>query len=101
MSSAEGDHISRASKTIFVIGGSTVVGLMSLMINLFIGVSKDAQIALEVAKQHGQEILEVRAELTLIRADLRESSRDRYYRRDAERDIARLELMIRDAHGKE
>jgi len=93
-------HISKTSRNVFVFGGTSLVAVMMLLVNLFIGVSKDAQIAIEVAKQHGQELLEVRAELSLVRSELRTATRDRYYRQEAERELARLERMIRDHHGK-
>ena len=95
-----GNGSSHAVRTVFVVGGTSLVAALTLVVNLFIGVSKDAQIAISVAEQHGQELLEVRAQLHQMREEMRESTRDRYYRREADRDNARLEQMIRDYHGK-
>ena len=74
--------------------GGTIFALFTLLINLFVNVSKDAQIAIDVAAQHGQELLEIRAEMALLRADLRTQTADRYYRHDAERDLGHLEKRI-------
>lgn len=81
-------------KTILAASGGSVLALLTLVLNLFVNVQKDAQIALDVAKQHGQELLEIRAEISLLRSDLRENTRDRYHREEAERDMAFLERRI-------
>ena len=76
----------------------TLSGLLvivtTLMINLFIGVSKDAQIAIGVAAQHGDEINGLRTELQLVRETLREGTADRYRAAEAARDQAYLEKRI-------
>ena len=85
--------------TLIAVGGGTLAAAVTVIFNLFLGVSSKAEIALDVARQHGQELLEVRAEVALMRADLRSSTRDRYYRAEAEREIARLETQIGKYHN--
>lgn len=74
--------------------GGTIFALFTLLINLFVNVSKDAQIAIDVAAQHGQELLEIRSEIALLRSDLRTQTMDRYYRHDAERDFRAVERRL-------
>ena len=86
------------------IGALVALGL--LFVNLAVGVSKDAQIAISVAEQHGQELLAIRSEIMLIRDDLRDRTNDRYHARDAARDLKYLDKRltkieeILDDHGK-
>lgn len=79
------------------IGGlatAAALALLTLMLNLLVGVSRDAQIALDVAAQHGQEINIVRAELSSLRTEMSERTADRYRAQDAERDLRYLERRI-------
>ncbi|UCE39332.1 MAG: hypothetical protein JSW00_08965 [Thermoplasmata archaeon] len=73
-----------------------MLALMTLVLNMFVSVQKDAEIALDVARQHGQELLEVRASITQIREELSRKTVDRYYRQEAEREHARLEKEIKE-----
>ena len=75
-------------------GGGGLLALMTVVLNMFVSVQKDAEIALDVARQHGQELLEVRAELTAIRQTLERKTVDRYYRQEAEREHTRLEQRL-------
>jgi type II secretory pathway component PulJ len=68
---------------ILTIGGSAFALLAALMLNVY----KDAQIALDVVRQHGQELLEIRTEITGLRNDLLERTRERYTEKDAEKDM--------------
>ena len=81
-------------KAILAMSGGTIFALFTLLINLFVNVSKDAQIAIDVAAQHGQELLEIRSEIALLRSDLRTQTADRYYRHDAERDFRVVERRL-------
>lgn len=89
-----GHKPSSATKWFMTIATASLVGVLSIMINLFLAVSNQAEIAINVAAQHGEELLAIRTELALIRTDLRKETRDRYFRRDAERDHERIELRI-------
>lgn len=94
-----GESNGHKTNTIVALGGGTLAAAVTVIFNLFLQVSAESQIALDVARQHGQELLELRAEVSLVRADLRSATRDRYYRAEAEREMARLEEKIKEYHS--
>ena len=60
---------------------------LGLLGALLLTVQKDASIALDVAKQHGQELLLLHSELRIIEEDIRARTQLRYTSKDAERDL--------------
>jgi len=62
------------------------VGALALLGSLMQVVSKDASIALDVARQHGEELLLIRGEMTIIEKQLMERTQQRYTSQDAARD---------------
>lgn len=87
-----------------IMGGG---GVAAVIIALILGVSKDASIALSVAEQHGQELLEIRAELTSLRSHIADRTRSRYTAEDAAKDmrfvqqeLQHIEENIKQLHDK-
>ena len=81
-------------KTTMVISSGVLIAVGTIVVNLFLGVSREAAIAIEVAKQHGEEFVAVRQELSLLRDSMRDATVDRYKGKDAERDIGYLNNRI-------
>ena len=63
------------------------IGALGLLGALLLTVQKDAAIALDVAKQHGQELLLLHGELQILHEHIRNRTQLRYTSRDAERDF--------------
>ena len=64
------------------------VGAVSSIILAFsINTAKDAQIALSVVGQHGQELVELRSEIKILRDDMRDRTKLRYTSSDAAKDF--------------
>jgi type II secretory pathway component PulK len=57
-------------------------GILSILAAGMLSVASDARIAIQVAEQHGQEILLLRGELNALREELRERTRERYTESD-------------------
>lgn len=70
--------------------------LVALLGTLFVNVQKDAAIALDVVKQHGEEFNQVRSELAAIKLLMEQKTRERYTASDAERDNAYFERRLRE-----
>ena len=58
--------------------------------------SKDSSIALNVVAQHGEELLGLRQEISLLRDAMRDSTADRYKGADAERDMKYIQRRLDD-----
>ena len=58
----------------YIGGGSS---LLAIVIGLTVNSNKNAQIALDVAKQHGQELLEIRQELKVLKDEVFSDTRYR------------------------
>jgi hypothetical protein len=71
-------------------GGSVLAVVMGFSLTT----AKDAKIALEVAAQHGQEMLEIRAEIKGIRDELFARTRERYTASDADKDMKAIFYRI-------
>ena len=71
----------------WIVGGG---GLLAVVLAFAVNVAKDAQIALDVAAQHGQEILILHSEVQALEEEVRDRTRNRYTSKDAERDIGYL-----------
>lgn len=93
---AELENQLKGLKLLAGIGGGGLAALMTVLLNLFIGVQQKAEVSLDVARQHGQEILEIRSELNTVRSLLERKTTDRYYRQEAEREHDRLEDDIKE-----
>jgi hypothetical protein len=76
-------------KIMAAVGG----GLCTIALAFAVTTAKNAQIALEVAAQHGEEIQMIRGELSSLRIEMASRTADRYTARDAERDD---QLRIKD-----
>lgn len=71
------------SKYVFwLVTGSGIIGVIAAGI---VSIASDARIAIEVAKQHGEEILMIRGEISAIREELKDRTLDRYTGADAKR----------------
>ena len=71
-------------------GGSVLAVVMGFSLTT----AKDAKIALEVAAQHGQEMLEIRADIKGIRDELYARTRERYTASDADKDMKAILYRI-------
>lgn len=60
-------------------------GVISVLVAGAMSVSQNAQIAIRVAEQHGEELLMIRGELTSIREEMTNRTEDRYTGRDGAR----------------
>ena len=85
------------------LGGLSVGGVASVVLAFSINTAKDAQIALEVAKQHGDELLILRSEINDLEQEMKIKTRLRYTSEDATedrvyiyRDMSRLEAMLKE-----
>jgi hypothetical protein len=81
-----------AAKTIigFIVGS----GLLGVLAVGWIAVAQQADIAISVAEQHGQELLLIRGELTALRTEMLQRTQDRFTAADGrylEQEIRRIE----------
>ena len=81
-----------AAKTIigFIIGS----GLLGVLAVGWMAVAQQADIAISVAEQHGQELLLIRGELTALRTEMLQRTQDRFTASDGrylEQEIRRIE----------
>jgi hypothetical protein len=68
------------------------VGALSLLAALTLLVQKDAAIALDVARQHGNELLLANSRITVLEAEARKG--ERYTSNDAEKDFRYIQKDI-------
>ena len=68
--------------------------MIAVVLTFSITTAKDAQIALDVAKQHGEELLILSQEVHRMQGDLYERTKDRYTSNDAKRDVGYLRRDI-------
>ena len=68
------------------------IGALSVLGALVLLVQKDAAIALDVARQHGEELLLMHREITLLKEEKRKG--ERYTAEDAEKDFRYLQRDI-------
>ena len=64
------------------------IGALALLATIVMTVHKDAGIALDVARQHGQELLLLRGEINILKEEILDRTRLRYTSKDAEKDHA-------------
>ena len=60
-------------------------GILSILVSGAMSVSQNAQMAIRVAEQHGEELLLIRGELSAIREEMTNRTRDRYTGKDGAR----------------
>jgi hypothetical protein len=75
----------------WVLGGGSIV---TIALAFGLTVSKDATIALDVAKQHGQEILQLNQRILHLEGELRQRTQLRYTSVDAEKDFKYVQRDI-------
>jgi hypothetical protein len=71
----------------WLVGGGS---LMAVAVGFWITVSKDAQIAIDIAAQHGKELQMVNARILHLEQELRDRTQLRYTSADAEKDLGYL-----------
>ncbi len=59
----------------------------TIILTFSINIAKDTEIALEVAKQHGEELLMIRGEISSLRAEMARRTQKRYTSEDAVKDF--------------
>lgn len=70
-----------AAKSLVAVIAST--GIFGVIAAGYLAVANDARTALNVAEQHGQEILLIRGEIAALREEMRIRTLDRYTAKDA------------------
>jgi hypothetical protein len=76
------------------VGGSALIAVGTLIFNQFSAVSQQSAIAIDVARQHGQEINLLRGELASLRNEVLGRTGNRYTAIDAQRDAAHYEREL-------
>ena len=69
------------TKVLASLAGTGVLGVVAAGM---LAVSNDARIAINIAEQHGQELLMIRGELAAVRSEMLQRTQMRYTSRDAE-----------------
>jgi len=62
-------------------------GVLTVVLAFSVNVAKDARIAIDVARQHGEEMLLLNAQIQALAQDVRDRTQLRYTSKDAERDL--------------
>jgi len=75
----DGDH-AFATKVLASLAGTGVLGVVAAGM---LAVAQSASVALDVAEQHGNELLMIRGEMAALRKELMERTDNRYTSRDA------------------
>ena len=75
-------------------GTLSIGGIASVVLAFSINTAKDAQIALQVAGQHGTELNELRAEVRVLRNDMRDRTKLRYTSADAAKDYSYINQRL-------
>ena len=77
-----------------LIGMLVSTGIVGLIVAGAVDVSKDARIALDVAAQHGEELLMIRGELAQLRQDMLDRTVSRYTAEEQEQFSRYLESRL-------
>ena len=88
----------RGNGQVWVIGtvsGSAFLGLVTLMFTFIQNTAKDAQIAVDVAAQHGGELNVIRGEMAAMRNEMLSTTNERYTAVDAEKHNQYVERRLR------
>lgn len=75
-------------------------GGLALLSAFLLTISNNASIALDVARQHGEELNELRIFQSSIRQELNERTQDRYTALEASRDMAFIERRLKEIESK-
>ena len=95
------DEVSvNGSKVKATIGIALPLGALTLLGSLMLVVQKDAAVALDIARQHGQEFNILRAEIALLKQDMRERTQNRYTSGDAAKDLRYIERRFTELESK-
>lgn len=78
---SEDDIPITAKNVIATLAGTGILGVIAAGM---LAVANDARVAINVAEQHGEELLLVRGELAAIRTEMLQRTEDRYTSRDAQ-----------------
>ena len=70
-----------STKSVLVVLAST--GILGVMASGMISIANDAKIAIQVAEQHGDELLLIRGELHALRTEMLERTANRFTSQDA------------------
>lgn len=92
MANGNGNGNGNGTKNILVVLAST--GVLGVLASGMISIANDAQIAIQVAKQHGEELLLIRGELSALRTEMLERTANRYTALDAARHEKFVEQQI-------
>jgi len=79
MGAEQVDH-AFTSKVLASLAGTGVLGVIAAGM---LAVANDARIAINIAEQHGEEILMLRGELTAVRVEMLQRTENRYTAKDA------------------
>ena len=89
-----------AKNVIATLAGTGILGVIAAGM---LAVANDARVAINVAEQHGEELLLIRGELSAIRNEMLQRTEDRYTSRDAaayeryiEQRLAELERRLEE-----
>jgi hypothetical protein len=77
-----------------------VLGGISILVGFMLTVSNNANIAISVAEQHGNELNNVRADIAALRVEISNRTQDRYTAIDAERDLRFVERRLKEIEEK-
>ena len=91
-------HPDHNTKVSLLISNGVVLAVGTIMVTLFLNVQKDANISLEVVKQHGSELLAIRESITALRQTITSNTADRYKGADAARDMLYVQRELTQLH---
>lgn len=80
--------------TLWKLAAGLAGGIGSIFFAFAVNLSKDAQIALDVAKQHGEELLLLNSEIKALRIEISQRTHMRYTSDDAQRDMKYVERRL-------
>lgn len=86
---------SASNKAVVAFLAST--GVLGVMAAGMLSVASDARIAIQIAEQHGQELLMVRGEISSLRQEIVTRTQNRFTRQDGvylAKELERLEMDI-------
>ena len=75
-----------------LLGGT---GVVAVIIGLVLSSNNQSGVAIDVARQHGSELLEIRSEIKILRDYINDRTRLRYTQEDADKDMKYLEAQLK------
>jgi hypothetical protein len=93
MGNGNGDDFANGNKWMlrWLMGGGSLV---AVVLGFSLTTAKDAQIAIQVAAQHGEEMLLLRQEINILQSEIRDRTQMRYTSKDAERDLGYIKRDV-------